>query len=68
MYTSRVFNPVRLILYSIKLLLIFSAYAADIVSLYVFLGWEWIINSMDPPHLNRDCGCLLCGLQQQLRL
>ena len=42
MYVARVFNPIRLLTFSLKPVLLFSAYAAVVVSLYVFLDFHWL--------------------------
>ena len=42
MYVDRVFNPVRLFVFSLRPIAIFIAYSSLIVSLYVFLEWEWL--------------------------
>lgn len=42
MYTSRVFNPLRLLMFSIRPVAIYSAYATLIVGAYVVLEFEWL--------------------------
>lgn len=42
MYVSRIFNPVRILAFSVKPVLILSLYSAGIVSLFVFLEFEWL--------------------------
>ena len=42
MYIQRVFNPVNLVRFSIKPILIFSSYALLIVALYQWHQYEWL--------------------------
>ena len=42
MYVNRIFNPVRLVRFSIKPILIFSLYATLIVALYSYHQYEWL--------------------------
>lgn len=42
MYVSRIFNPKRIFLYSLKPIIIFTAYASIIVTAYICLEFEWL--------------------------
>ena len=42
MYVSRIFNPVNILRFSVKPLLIFATYSGLIVSLFYFLEWHWL--------------------------
>lgn len=42
MYVSRVFNPVRLLLFSVKPVLVLTTYSSIIVTLYACLDFHWL--------------------------
>ncbi len=42
MYVQRVFNPIRILMFSVKPVIIFAAYASIIASLYAYCEFHWL--------------------------